>query len=281
MYPALTDRIDQPRDTEGRVGAQFQRIAPGRIDAAQDRVDALETSQGLEVDASVARGQVGPLRESRTEFSRKGGVLGVGLVEGTGRQEHHTRIIRPRRRTGAQVGGPCLEEATETPRRLDREGFTHGACHRPTMMEGEGGAGRGLETIAHHPPPAIRTAREIGGVMLHEMTRRQRRPASACPQELRIAEDKPWRIAAFRQQCLGSMKIGEHAVEEQGALRDAPLDRAPFRSRKDQRYRVEDPGPRIRRSTPVRAFRAGGIKVERDPVILEMLAQSLAALRKS
>jgi hypothetical protein len=149
------------------------------------------------------------------------------------------------------------------------------------MVEGKGRSRRRLQAIANDPPSTVRTAREIGGVMLDEMTRLGGGVGSAGTQEFRVPEDEPWGITALGEQRLRTMQVCEHAVEQQGALGDTALDCPPLRSRKKQRDRIEHPRPKIQRTAAVRAFGTRGIEIEGDPVILEMLAQSLATLREA
>ena len=96
---------------------------------------------------------------------------------------------------------------------LYRESLAHGPRHRASMMQRESGASGCLEPIADHPPSTIRTAGEIGRVMLDEMARRRRPVAAASAQKLGTSENEPRRIAPFREQFLRSMEVGEHKVE--------------------------------------------------------------------
>jgi hypothetical protein len=140
------------------------------------------------------------------------------------------------------------------------------------MMQRKSGASGCLEPITDDPPSTIRTAGEIGSIMLDEMARRRRPVAAASTQKLGTSQNEPRRIAPFREQFLRSMEVGEHKIEEPGALRDAALDRSPLGGRKQQWDRVEDPWPRIERAVLAGTSRSRGIEIERDPVILEMLA---------
>ena len=67
------------------------------------------------------------------------------------------------------------------------------------------------------------------------------RKSVARSQETRLREHQLRGEVPLAQQALRSVEIGEHAVEQRGALRDGGLDRAPLANREQQRKRIELP----------------------------------------
>ena len=81
----------QARHADGRVGAQFHRIAEGVVQAPQQHVHAFEPGEGLEVQLVVAHREVLALDERHAEIAREKCVLEEGLAEWPGREERDVR----------------------------------------------------------------------------------------------------------------------------------------------------------------------------------------------
>ena len=64
-------RLDQPGHAEVGVGPQLERIAPRRVDPAQDHVDRLEAAERAHPHPTVAHPQVGALHERVAEVRRR------------------------------------------------------------------------------------------------------------------------------------------------------------------------------------------------------------------
>ena len=84
-------RLHEARDAQRRVGAQFQRIAVVVVETPEDRVHGTEPGHGLEEHAIVPNGEIAALDERKPELAREVGVLEVGLVVGSRRQQHDVR----------------------------------------------------------------------------------------------------------------------------------------------------------------------------------------------
>ena len=113
--------LEQAGDAERRIAAQFERIAVVVVEAAQDRVHALQAAQRLEVDGVAAHGQVLPLDEREAEVAREIGVLEIGLVVRPRRQQDgERRLVALGRRQRRQRVLQVVEEAGAGARRAGR-----------------------------------------------------------------------------------------------------------------------------------------------------------------
>ncbi len=103
----------------------------------------------------------------------------------------------------------------------------HGARQREPVLERVAGAGGRLRAVAEHPPAAVGAAPEIDRVEA-QMRAARRRDADQRPQEFRIAGDQRGGQAALGHQPGGPVDVGEHGLEQLGALDEAGLEPLPF-----------------------------------------------------
>jgi hypothetical protein len=81
----------RPGTPERRIRAQLQRVAVVVVEAAQDRMHALQARERLEPDASVAHREVAPFDERQPEVASEVRMLEIGFVQRSRRQQHGQR----------------------------------------------------------------------------------------------------------------------------------------------------------------------------------------------
>ena len=81
---AGADGLDKSWNSEDGFGAEFERIAEGFIDPADDHIDLLKSLQRLQVDSSVPDGEIGSLDEGEAEVPSQKGMFEVRFVIGAG-----------------------------------------------------------------------------------------------------------------------------------------------------------------------------------------------------
>jgi hypothetical protein len=79
--------------TEERLATQFKRIAKAIVHASQNHIDLLQPVDCLEIDTTLAHGQVSSLHEGEAQIARDIGVLKISLVQGSGSKQNDSRII--------------------------------------------------------------------------------------------------------------------------------------------------------------------------------------------
>ena len=80
--------------------AQFQRIAVAVVESPEDDVDRLQAVERLDEDAPIPHRQIASLDQREPEIARQVGVLEVGLVQRTRREQHDARRVA---RAGARA----------------------------------------------------------------------------------------------------------------------------------------------------------------------------------
>src|SRR3954451_20182496 len=88
-----SNRVNQPRNTQKRITAQFQRIAEAVVHAPQNHVDLPQAFHGLQVDAPVTNRKISPFDKREPEVTRQVRMLEVCLVQGTWRQQYNAGMI--------------------------------------------------------------------------------------------------------------------------------------------------------------------------------------------
>jgi hypothetical protein len=83
---------EQAGNTEGRVGAQFERIAEVVVQAAQDGVHPLQARHRLQVDG-VAHRQILTLDQRKAQVAGQVGVLEIGFVVRPRGEQHGQRRL--------------------------------------------------------------------------------------------------------------------------------------------------------------------------------------------
>ncbi len=147
-------------------------------------------------------------------------MLEVGLVEWSGRQQHHARIVavsgerRSRRfAKGAEEGSEPLDlELAEQVRKRFR--------HYDAILERVACARRRLRAVGNHPPFAIRPARQIHREQVQICVARYSYAMARSP-EARVREYERRRNLAAVKQLLRAVKIGQNQVQQPRALDQA------------------------------------------------------------
>ena len=165
---AGTNSVHQAGDAECRIGPQLQRIAKAVVEPAENHVHLTQPFEGLDEDAAVADGQVGPFDQREAEVPRQIRVLEVGFVERPGSQQHHARMIAPARwRQGHQSVAIGPEECAEPLHATVAEGLRQAARQHDSILQRVAGAGRRLCAVSDHPPLTIRRSGHVHREQVH------------------------------------------------------------------------------------------------------------------
>ena len=233
-------RGDQPRDAEGRVAAQLERIAGCGLDASDDDVHGAQALEGLEEHPVVADGEIRPLGEHVALVAREVGVGEVAGRRGSRGQHDHARVRRVGDRRETVVNR--LEESRELPHADRDELVGQAVSQRDAVLEREPAAHRRLAAILEYPPATVRAAADVRRVVVQAAVARHL-DAVQRSQELRISEYQRRGQAALEHQPLLPVAVREDGVEQPCALRESRLERPPVVARDQQRHRIEAPGP--------------------------------------
>ena len=103
-------RLQQAGHAEARILAQFQGIAEGIVDPAQDDVDLVQPLQRFQPDPAVTDTQVVALDQCVAEVIGEVGVLEVARAVGPRSQHHDPRVFAVLRRKPGQAVAQRLEE---------------------------------------------------------------------------------------------------------------------------------------------------------------------------
>ena len=264
---AGTDGLQQPRYTQARVGAQFQRVQKFIIQPLEQAVHRLQSAQRLQVQALVAHRQVAALDQGQAQVARQVGVLEIGFVVRARREQRNVGVLAGRALAFQVVnqrsvgrGQPLHVERRERLRVQARNG--------DAVFQQVAQSGWCLRALRHHPPVAVRSARQIEGGDV-QMRGFRRQHAVRCTQVARVALHQRRRHQALGQQALRSIGVSHQAVEHTGALFDAGFDLLPALGRDDQRKQVQRPG----------ALRMLGVGVDvvGDAVVTDLALQAFVA----
>src|SRR6188768_967319 len=164
----------QSGNTERRIGAQLQRVAEAVVESPENDVNRLQAIERLDEDAAIANSEVATLDERESEIASKVGVLEVGLVERTGREQHHARRVARRARQRRQCVALRPEERRQpldlaVAKRLGEAPRQHDA-----IFERISGTRWRLRAIGEHPPLTVGRARKVYGMEMEMNTARHR-----------------------------------------------------------------------------------------------------------
>ncbi len=233
----LAHGLQQPHRPGKARRIQFERIGDGAGDAAHDQVDRHQAFERLQRDAVADHAQVAALHQQQAEVAGKIGMAEEIVVARARREQGNGRVgaIGATRERGLQL----LEERRQPLRAAGAEQVAGDVGVHHAVGERVADAGRRLGVRVDHAPAAVGAARQIGREELDVATGRPE--MLAWPQVGRIAEHQLMRNGAGRQQALRPVDIGEHRLEQPGALNQPALQLAPFLRREDERHQVHPP----------------------------------------
>ena len=223
------------------VLAQVQRVAPARVDAAQDHVHRLQPPRAAHralPHPALAHGQLRRQHQREPQPGRQQRLLERGLAT-AGRGVSST--TRARSAAGASSSRPRRIASKNGPRRriwASRRTAASTRADDPPVGQGVPGAGRGLHAVAEHPP-ALGGAHEVGA--REEQLARARRGARPAVDVAGVAEHHLDGQQPGAQGEARAVEVGEQAVEQLRPLRDARLELGPRRRGERERQRVERP----------------------------------------
>ncbi len=165
----------KPGHAEVRIGTQLDRVAEAIVHAPQNYVHLLQSFERLQVNAAVAHRQIAALNQREAEIAREIGMLEVGFVEWSGREQNNARILALRRRKlqqrFAKRHGRTKPAASPGTRGTDPERFPPSRC----------------DSRANNPRPKAPACGRKSPTTRHPARARDPLPASAgtcCPKPL-------------------------------------------------------------------------------------------------
>ncbi len=259
---------DEPGHAEHGVVPQFQRVAKIVVHAAKDDVHRFQAAKGFQKNAVIAHREVLPLHERVAEVPGEIRLLEIRFVVRAGRQHHHAGIVRAARRQAGQRILDFAEPRGEALHAAIAESFEQIPRSDEAVRQRVAGARGDLRAVRHHPPLAIRRARQIGGVEM-EVGAVHRADAVLGSQKIRLGEQQGRRQPARTDEILRAVAVGEDAIEERGTLDKGALQLGPLPFPDDKGNRIEIPralnaprvaihivGDSLLQHEPARSFRA-------------------------
>ena len=260
--------LDQAGDAERGIGAQLERIGERAVEAAQQHVHRAQAGQGLDRDLAIARHQVAAFDQRHAEHAREVDMLEIGRRQRARRQHRHVGLRHAGRRHGEQRIVPAVDERPEVAHRDRAEGLGQASRQHAAHLDGIADARRHLGVVGQHVPAAVAQSHQVDGVVGEVAGRRLAVGDAAGPLEMPVGVDQHRRQQLVLQQRLRAVDVGQHGVEQAGALDDAAFDLRPFVGRDHEGQRVERPA---RRAAVVQ-------QVDRGARFLELAARALDAL---
>ena len=186
-------------------------------------------------------------------------------------------LSRPRGATSCSRVRVDPEERGEPLHAAVAEDLRQGPREDDAVLERVAHARGRLRPIGEHGEPPVAPAHDVGRVERQEPTQR-RDDADARPQKARVTEQQLRRQEPLGEEALGSVEIGEQAVEEPGALRQAGRQRVPGVGPEDHRDGREVPWPRGALAVAVDVV-ADAVLVKEAPGLVPAPAELLEAER--
>jgi hypothetical protein len=148
------------------------------------------------------------------------------------------------------------------------EGLGEQARDDQPVLQQVAQARRRLRALRHHPPVAVRPARQVEGRDV-QVGAAHRHHTVHGAQVARVATHQRRRQQAVLEQLARAVHVGHHPVKHAHALQHASLNLPPALGRHDQREQVQLPG----------ALRTAGVGVDvvADPVVADLALQRLRA----
>ena len=206
--------------------------------SAQQHVEPFQTGDGADVDAVARDGEIVALDQQEAEIARQCRVLEIGFAEGARRQQADARLVAVG--AGAKRVAERLEErryALDIHRLVEPR---KGPRQHQAVFQRIARARRRLGAVAQDPPPAIRTAPDIGGIEV-EVAPARRLDAADGAQIFAAAGNGRGRNGALSDQAALAIEIAEQQFEQLGALRDAGRQLPPVGIVDEQRQMAEWP----------------------------------------
>ena len=265
-HVAGAHRLQQAGHAQARFGAHFQRVEEGIVHPLDDAVHRLQAVQRLQVQALVAHRQIAPFDQRDAQVACQVGVLEIGFVVRPRRQQHDVRI-------GAGCHG--LQALDEAAVGVGQAAHVHGlervgelGGHGRAVFQQVAQARRRLRALRHHPPEALRPARQIERHHVQVLAA-HRRHAVHGAQVVGVALHQRGGQQAVLQQPAQAVDVGHHGFEHAHALQHAGFDVRPVVGRDQQREQIQRPG----------SLQVGlvGVDVVGDAVVAQLARQARGA----
>ncbi|MGY3460293.1 hypothetical protein ACVWW5_005743 [Bradyrhizobium sp. LM3.4] len=188
----------------------------------------------------VADGEIVALDQQEAEIARQRRVLEIGLAEAARRQHADPRLVAIGART--KTISKRLEERRDARdvHRLVEIG--EGAREHQAVLQRIARARRRLRAVAEHPPAAVGSAADVGGIE-REIAPAGRLHAADGTKIFGTAGDRGGRQRAFGDEPALAIDVAQHELEQLGALGDAVGQLLPIRLVDQQRQMADRPRP--------------------------------------
>ena len=189
-----------------------------------------------------------------------------------GAEHHHHRLFR-RLGGGVDEGKPKrLRPRRRRPRADPLVQIRDGVCHHPPVGQRVSRSRWCLRPVGVDHEAAVGAAADVAAVQ-EQLVSARHLDAAGGPEVTRVGEQQLSRQDTAGQRDARAIKVGQHGVEQPGALQQTGFQRVPIRRGDHQRQRVEAPRPRLRRAVPVRDDVAVSIDLDvRDAVVVDRTA---------
>ena len=252
---------DEAGNAEQRVRAELERIDVVIVEAAVDRMHALQAGGGAHVADGVAHDQVGRLDELDAHLTRDERVLEVGAVRRARGPHDHGGIGVGGRRHGPQGVEQEPGVVVDRPYPVSGEQLGHESCHGDAVLEHVGDARGRADIVFEHSPAAVAAADEVAtGNVAVDAARRTH--AVDGPGEARPAHDQRPRDDARPDDLVRVVDVVDERVQGADPLRQSALDRRPLLGGEDAGHQIEGEGT-------VATLAVGPGNLEGDPLLHE------------
>ena len=203
-----------------------------------DDVAALEAGDGAHEHPAFAHDEVVALDQQETEVSRQIGLLIIGQAQGAGAQDADARLgpvtggLQSRAERAKERGEPFdIELGVEIGKRLGDD---------QPIFQCVAASGRRLRPVAERPPGAVGSSADVDRIKAQPSSA-GRRHAAHGGDVVDRAGDRRGRQRALGDQLTFAIDVGEHLLQQIGALSDAVRDAPPLRLGDEQRHAADRP----------------------------------------
>ena len=159
--PARPKDRDQARHPQHRVGAKDEWVEEVVIDAPVNHIDALRPPCGLGKHTPFRHKEVRALNELHAHLLGQIGMLEVGAVKDTRREDDHRGVVHPGRGHRAQVFKQQVWVMLDWRNRMLGEELREEPHHHPTVLDHVRHAGGHPQVVLEHEELALPSPHDV------------------------------------------------------------------------------------------------------------------------